>query len=534
MAANVSSILKTAALETSRDISWHLLVDWNDDGFASQATWTDESANIITVEGSMESVNWRSSLTAVGDSVVNSVTVSLHNALSGANRRYWLANPNGTLFSSIGNGAIKFKRATLKVGFYRGGVTYYCPMLTGYITNAREMRYGKVVEFTIQDRAIDAGLTTVSTDLYTSVFPYTYVANLINCLSRDKLAWLSQGGWGAAYVDAGFFPLLYAWADEDNLWTELCQMAASQMGRVYFDRAGDFHFEDASHWVRPRSQNRLNPLISQATISADDYNDCQPLYDIENHYSRIVVNYTSRYPGPEQVIYSTPDVWMVPPGSSNTFYATFRHPVMDVVTPVVNTDYSVVTAGGIDLSASVTVTFTFSATEAKIAVVNGSATYAAIVTGMTIRGTPSLPRQQAKYETTAAGAVHETTWTITNPYIQHHRHAQAIGDFALARTDGHVSALQLTGVRGMPWLEVGDRITVTGDNLDPLHTDYFLVRIHFTGPIPFQMTLEAIRVDDLYQIAGVPITDFFFCGDGTYTASKYGGEIVTGHGHLFY
>ena len=50
MAVNVSSGLKTLATANSRQIAWQLLVDWADDGFASQATWTDESANIVIIK----------------------------------------------------------------------------------------------------------------------------------------------------------------------------------------------------------------------------------------------------------------------------------------------------------------------------------------------------------------------------------------------------------------------------------------------------------------------------------------------------
>ncbi len=529
MAVSVPDPLKTYAAGSAVDVTWYLLVDWDDAGFASQGSWYDESAHIVNVDSRMEAVGWDSSLSAVGNASISYTRVLLDSPLTGSNRRFWLVNPSGTLYSKLGNGAIKYKRAIVKAVFRSGGTTWRVPVVTGYITAAQDYASGKQMEITVTDRSADCEMTTVNTGLESSSFAYTYVKTLTDLMTRDRVNWGEGYGYGTPYVDAGFFPILYAWADDEKLWDELSSLAESQMGRVWFDREGNFHFEDASHWVRPRSETNRDPRVSQATISTADGSSCDAIYQLRSHYSHINITYTPRYLAEVTEVYSTPDVWMVPPASSGTFYAEFRHPVWSVETPVINEDYTVCSSGGVDMSSDVTVTFTFAATRATIVATNASTTAAALVTGMSIRGQPCVPRQACKYEVSDPAAVHKTTWKVSNAYIQHYRHAQAVGDFALARFAGHVAAVKLAEVRCMPWLEIGDRITVTGPNIDPAKQDHFITRINFGGgqnraPV---MEIEAIRAADLF-----PLEDYFFMGDGSATASKYG--QLGDHGHLFY
>jgi len=99
-----------------------------------------------------------------------------------------------------------------------------------------------------------------------------------------------------------------------------------------------------------------------------------------------------------------------------------------------------------------------------------------------------------------------------------------VGDYLLARFKSPVQQVSLTGCRGVPWLECGDRVTVESDNLDDTYNEYLIGRIAWSyGPNqPYRMDFDLLRASDLFSI-----TDYFVVG-----VSVYGGG--PGHGHLFW
>ena len=99
------------------------------------------------------------------------------------------------------------------------------------------------------------------------------------------------------------------------------------------------------------------------------------------------------------------------------------------------------------------------------------------------------------------------------------------GDFLLFRFKQPVQYLRLEGCRGVPWLEVGDRITVTSDNIsakfgtDPANTtDYYIGRLDwsFMPGQAYRMEIDAVRCYDLF-----PETNYFKIG-----TSRYNGEAL--------
>jgi hypothetical protein len=128
---------------------------------------------------------------------------------------------------------------------------------------------------------------------------------------------------------------------------------------------------------------------------------------------------------------------------------------------------------------------------------------------------------------------HKNSWRVRNAYIQTYRQAEAVGEFILDRYSVPIQYIRLTGCRGIPWLEVGDRITVDAPNIDSSRNAYFITSISWSygADEPYKMDIQAIRVRDLYQLYDVD-------DDGNYAdyaridTSRYG--TGQGHGHLFY
>ena len=117
--------LTTNAAATSRKIGVRFRCDWADDGFASLATWTDESAYVKSVSGTMEAIGMRRPIAAVGRGVANVVRVVCQNPeCSGGDSgfRFSPSNTNGTLYATIGEGKVNMMRAQLEMVIYDGAV----------------------------------------------------------------------------------------------------------------------------------------------------------------------------------------------------------------------------------------------------------------------------------------------------------------------------------------------------------------------------------------------------------------------------
>jgi len=105
------------------------------------------------------------------------------------------------------------------------------------------------------------------------------------------------------------------------------------------------------------------------------------------------------------------------------------------------------------------------AASAELYLTNNNSNYPCYFTQLQLRGSPLLTQEPVKYEAEDATSIADygrRTWTIrNNPYVQTYRHAEMIGDFLLARFKDPVQNIDLRGVPARPWLEVGDRVTVT-------------------------------------------------------------------------
>lgn len=516
--------LKTTAVAQGAKCCFRLLCDWDDTGFANHASWTDESAYVLSINGSMEAVGFNKSLSAVGSGVTNQCTVVLSNPATAGHRRFSITDPSSALYAKIGEGAIRMKRAILEMGYYNGASPEYLHQITGYIVGFEELAHSQEVQFQIRDRGADLTMTRGKTSLYTNVMPGPYIDTLTGLMSRDQLA--ADGGYGSQIVDTGTFPLYYAWSDDEQIYEEMTTVAESQMGWVFFDKDGDFHFHDGAHWVKAQSNAWDDPTQSQHTFTDDHYESCQPGWEFREQYTHVLISYVPRYLGTLQDVYSSPEPFVIPPGETKTVIAEFKYPAYGVVNPPVNEqDYTIVTSGGTDLSSSTTITMTVYGQSAKLAVTNNHATYTAFLCGLTLRGYPALPRQRLEYEASGAGADHANSWRVKNPYIQSYRQAEAIGDFVIARYGDPLGVVALKGCVGLPWLEIGDRIVVDSTSVNASKRDFFIVRLKYNyGPPQYAYTMDisGIRVDDLF-----PIGDY-----AVIATSKYG--TGTRHGHLFW
>ena len=228
-----------------------------------------------------------------------------------------------------------------------------------------------------------------------------------------------------------------------------------------------------------------------------------------------------------QTIFTASDIVIVAPGAVNhVYHAKFDYPATSVTTPVISTDYIAVTPGGVALAPTVSINATYAAS-AELYLTNNDADYPCYFTQLQMRGSPLLTQEPVKYEAEDATSIDlysRRTWTIrNNPYIQTYRHAQMVADFLLARFKDPVQTIELRGIPARPWLECGDRVTVT-EALTDISEDYWIGKIswRWNPKGTYTQDLSLMRIADMFALE-----DYFIIG-----TSKLG--TGADHGHLFW
>ena len=516
--------LTTNAAAPSRRIGVRFRCDWGDAGFGSEGSWTDESAYVLNVRGSMEAIGMRRPIAMVGRGVANAVYVTCRNPeCSGGDSglRFSPSNTNGTLYAHIGDGAVNMKRAQLEMAIYDSGTPERLAQITGYIVDLKENYKARTVTFEIRDRAADAVLTRASTALQSEKKASEYMVTLAALFDRDAVAG------GDQIFDDGMTAVPYYWLEDESVWDEMGDVAEAHLGRIWFDKDGDLHFDDGAHFVKGNSDSWDDPTTSQATLTTASFAELNPRYEFNSIYNHLIVEYQPRYTGYVQGIFTASDTVVVQPGVSNhVYHAKFDYPATSVTAPASATDYNAVTPGGVALSPTVSVNATYAAS-AELYLTNNDSDYPCYFTQLGLRGSPLLTQEPIKYEAEDATSISDygrRTWTIrNNPYVQTYRHAQMIADFLLARFKDPVQVIDLRGVPARPWLEVGDRVTVT-ETLTGISEDYWIGKIgwRWQPKGTYTQDLTLMRIADMFSAE-----DYFIIG-----TSKYG--TGAGHGHLFW
>ena len=540
MAQSASSTLQTLATASSRKLYYKLEIGWQSSMSATDfdnVDWYDESAYVLDMRGDMQSVGWQRGLGALGSGVSNVVYVTLDNSTD----RFSFADADSGLAAYLASDGhnVHMKRARVTLGFYDGATPHGLTQLTGYLVEAQENDDRSTVNLELRDRAAMAEHERAATALYSDQAAGDYIQTLAGMLDIDPLGTGTDDPHGidetgapstdAIVYDPGMMPIAYAWMDDEPIWDEMGLVAESQLGRVYFSKDGQLRFEDGTHWVNRRGYSYLDPLTSQFTFSDDDYRAVNVRWARDSVYNHIVCEYWGRYISVEQPIYEASETYMVYPSDSRTVRAGFRYPVNDVLDPVADTDYRAVSAGGINMNSDLTITLANYAHHSDITLANANANYAMYMTVLQLRGHPVLPYPPSRYETEDSNSIARfgrRTWKISNPYIQSYRHAELVGNFLKARFKDSLQYVRLVGCRGIPWLEVGDRVTVVSDNLQfETGEDYFIVRIAWTfaGDRGYTMDLDLIRARDVFAWA-----DYFKIGTSTY------GQWSSVHGRVFW
>ncbi len=486
-----SDALKTAATGTLRQPKVRVNVKWNG------IDWADESAYVKRLSGTIEASSEQAGPSAIGASVADTLTLPLRNP-SG---RFAANRADGALYANIsGNGGYG-KLVKAEVGFVvAGGGTEYNQQFTGYLKEPGETLRPRQVIFTAHGKAGRAAQTRKSTVLYTNVRSDTYLETLRQLLDPAP-------SWATGGQDIGLDYIPYVWLDDEPIWEEMVRVAESEGGRVYFDKDGNLRFENYTHL--------LTHSTSLATFTTARFSDLAPRFDWANIWNHVIVKFRPRFIAGLQTIWQAAEAVSVPPSSSKTVWAQFQSAAYDILTPVSSTDWTARTASYIDKTANLTVTIPASgaanryAQRVLVTFTNANATHQLYVDGLQLRGYPILVTEERAAEasnSTSITAYGERVLEVDNLYIQSEEAAQATANGLLYRYKNPRQVCELRGVPGLPYLEIGDRVTVT-ETATGINRDFFVVRIDWKYDRKFTQDLTLIDIASIYEYS-----DYFLVG----------------------
>lgn len=519
--------LKATATATSRKLSARLMLDWDDVGFDAYPTgWHDETEYLLEAWGEMRAISWQRGAAGVGGGVSAMTRVRLRNPDLGAQGfRFSSSNTAGPLYAKLGEGKVNMVRAILECGFYDGATPERLRQHTGYVVSATENYAGRSITLELRDRAADSVLARASTALYENISAREYLAILVALFGKDPVAP------GDRIFDRGAVEPQFQWLDDESIWDEIAIVAEAQAGRVWFDKDGQLHFDDSTHWAKGAANTWDDPTISQAVFTVSSFADLQPTYSLDSVFNHVIIEYSPRYPAFLQPVYTASEIVVVDAGETDKSHtAQFHDPSLGgVIEPVAKYDYRAFTAGGQDMTDQVTVTVaeTFGGS-AKLLISNSNIYYSAHLTKLQLRGTPLLSDASVKYEVEDGASIARygrRTWTMRrNPYVHSEAHASMLADFMLSRFKSPIQTVALRGVPARPWLEVGDRVTIQ-EAKTGINADYYLTEIRWRYRAGgYTMDLTGIRVSDLFPegwgVPGPGIKPYFVVGESQYGANK--------------
>jgi hypothetical protein len=136
------------------------------------------------------------------------------------------------------------------------------------------------------------------TTLYENVRSDVYLGYILT------QAGMSAGtGIGQFQLDRGNYNLRFAWMDHETYAQECDQIAAMEGGRLYWDMAGTFRFESASHLLG-HSSAEVFTIANMSDLSIN--------WDYDNIANRVVVESVQRYLAIRQVIWAAQETYRVP------------------------------------------------------------------------------------------------------------------------------------------------------------------------------------------------------------------------------
>lgn len=520
MAQNATTLYKTNANKTVRAPVFELSVAWGRTADTFPDNWSTQG---VIESTRIRSVSWTRQLDtkgslATGSSPVAAMTLELENY----DNRYSPYNESGPLYSSLlattataGGVSVSYPQLwqvplRVRVGFEASELL---TMFTGLIDEPGET-YG-VNGSQVSFRCLDVGgvllKRKLSTKLKKQINPRDWMIYLMQVALGDNASKFIGNN-----MDSGFFFIPYAWLDDEDAYSECSKAAASEGGYFFFNELGKSVFRNAAWWARAST-------TSVYTFTVAKFTDITPGYDWQSVATGALVEYQGRQPAGEQVVWKSSGVIVVPPspdGSTpgeTTIDARLEFPCEDVYPPTLVTDWLPINAGGVALSDVVEWVMSHDTQSAAIRIKN-YAHETAFITRMQLRGLALYggPTEQVKRNVAVPLVPTNVLRYADNPYVQTKPQADLLADLAADRMQYPRLTYRLDGVPAIPWLQLGDRITITATEPITTSRDAIITKLDFRWQVNslFTMSIEAVDAAGLFQYP-----TFFVLGTSVYNSS---------------
>lgn len=447
----VSRDFETQCRATGQEIVSCLEVSWDDLGVPSDprgdANWIDETAYLITDSGRISISPPGESLIPAGD--IGQMDITLDNST----QRFSYRNASSPLVGYIdGDSGLIGKPIRLWRGFrfidpISGNPTSeYVALFTGVIADWQESTDEGVVTLTCADWGWRIVQDKMSTALATNLLPNEWTQQIAAAVGITNTV-----------LDVGIFRIPHLWMDDESAWEEIAAVWEADGGLAYFDAYGALHGENSLHWASAEYGSVM------WTFRENEYRMVNNRIVGDALATKIVCEWSGRVVAPQVSLYELDRPKNIMPLRTESWTARYSQASTGAITLDPDdpyNDYYAQSMGGANLTSSISVSITNSyAQQCTVNVTNNSATHAAMLTFMRIRGYPLQggPTEQTEASVASPAVSYERTRSIRgNPYIQIKSQATALVEMEAVRARKIHANFAVEGVMAVPQLELGD------------------------------------------------------------------------------
>lgn len=502
--SNVAMAITTGWPQVVYDIGAQVYFDWDRDG-----SYTSEDAYLVSARGTHRLSPPGQSITATSGRV-SECTIVLDNG-SG---RFSSLDSGGALYSYIGSG--KGYHVPVKVQISAvdaGDSASYQSVFTGVarIPSEATLSPGQPKTITFDCRGIEEVLLNKRLRTTRADFANQYDNGTTEAEFMAK-AITDSGASITTVLDDGMFNIPWAWLENESIIEELWKLAAACGGRFYGDAYGQLVYENATHWLKsPHTTSQ------QSYTRGAGFQDLTLSWNETELAEEVSVTWAEREIAESDTVYDSGNLF-VGAGETLTIRGDLGNPVYAIDT----FSYTAGTAGGTDLSGSVSVSPYYYAQSVLLTIVNSSslaATVRVTITGYLASALDGKTVSQESADSFWTSREGRSRKVSGNRYVQSESQAEFLKAFMADRQEVPPLFAKLSGCSGNPLRVIGDRITVTDSELSLSATDFYITAVSFRYDARggFVQDFEAVRCSDIHPLASSP--GYFIIGSSTLDSS---------------
>lgn len=333
-------------------------------------------------------------------------------------------------------------------------------VFVGYVKWPNENLAGNTVEFVVWDvgeilrRKFSSSVLTDKKEHDLVIYYLKDIGELVDGEDFISPAW-AAGASVPATIDYSSQIIPYSWLDEEDIWSELGDIAQASGAKVFVDRNGMVNFWKGYRWSEAKTPEQ---------ISLSRQNGISPIHDDKAFYDEIVVEYAERVPtAPGTKLWELPKAKLILGGKTEEIEARLSTPMLNHVTPDSGVTYAVRHLHGADANANVTFTYGAGAWNAQLVrfkVTNNGATPVVLaryeIVGQGIEGQPS-----EQHKKKIGTPYHDRRLEVRgNPYVQSKWQAETTAAFLSWWYRTPKIGYEIKNLRGAPTRTLGSRLEV--------------------------------------------------------------------------